>query len=152
MENLKMKNTKIETVALNPGTALALEMRRKAEELLEQAKKLELARGTQRDVTKQAKAATTPARPDGSYHVGDEGPTGELMQVVQRMLIEHPRTFRELKDMTGAGDNRIKGVLMRLQRESTVLVNLGTDARAIWFAPGPEAMKRLERVMKTRKR
>ena len=74
------------------------------------------------------------------------------MQVVHRMLVEHPRTFRELKDMTGAGDNRIKGVLMRLQREGTTLVNLGSDNRAIWFAPGPEALKRLQRVMKSRKR
>lgn len=161
MENLKMKHGKIEVVT--PGVALAMEMRRQAQQLLDQAKKLELPtrlpRGTRQDVAshaaealKHAEGATKHTRPDGSYHVGDEGPTPELLEAVTRLITEHPRTFQELRDLTGARDNRIKGVLMRMQRDGVTLANLGTEAKAIWFCPSPEALKRLERVMKSRKR
>ncbi len=82
-------------------------------------------------------------KPATEYHVGDDGPTGDLMTSVQRLLTERPMSFRELLDMTGARDNRVKGVIMRLQREGVDVVNLGTEQRALWFIPNPELLKRL---------
>lgn len=139
---------------VDPGTQLALEMRTKAQELLDTANKLEgstrLARGTA-DVTAEARAVSVTAGP-GVYRVGDEGPTPELMQAVRRMLVEHPMTFQEILDMTGARANRVKGVIMRLQREGTAVVNLGTEAKAIWFCPSPEVLKRLQKIRAARVR
>ncbi len=76
-------------------------------------------------------------------YVGDESSTAELMTTVQRLITERPSTFRELLDATGARDNRIKGVIMRLQRDGLDVVNLGNEARALWFIPNPELLKRL---------
>lgn len=84
-----------------------------------------------------------PARASTEYFVGDEGPTPDLMATVQRMITARPMTFQEIKGETGARDNRIKGVLMRLQREGVRVVNMGTELRALWFIPSDEALKRL---------
>ena len=133
---------------VDSGTQLALEMRTKAQELLDTAKRLEgprLARGTG-DVTAEARAASGAIASPGAYRVGDEGPTPELMQAVHRMLAEHPLTFQQILDMTGARANRVKGVIMRLQREGVPVVNIGTEAKAIWFCPSAEVLKRLQKI------
>ena len=106
-------------------------------------KRVRLARGTQRDL-KPANVIVKPAR--GPYYVGDEGPTEELMVVVRTALTERPMRFQELLDATGARDNRIKGVIMRLQREGKRVVNMGDDNKALWFAPTDEVLKRIMRV------
>lgn len=81
----------------------------------------------------------------GEFWVGDSSSTGELMHAVRGCLTAKPRTFQELLEAVGARDNRIKGVIMRLQREGTPLVNMGTENKAIWFIPGEEALARLRR-------
>ncbi len=85
----------------------------------------------------------------GPYYVGDAGPTPELMMAVLSLLGEKPSTFQEIKSATGAGDNRIKGVIMRAQREGVRVVNLGTDTKAIWFCPTEEVWKRMLKQRKS---
>jgi hypothetical protein len=104
-------------------------------------KKIALARGTE-DVTAIARKV---ARRPTEYFVGDEGPTPELYAAVDRMLRTRRMTFQELLDATGARANRIKGVLMRLQRDEVPLMNLGDERRAIWFIPDQGSMQRLAR-------
>lgn len=77
--------------------------------------------------------------------IGDEMPTPALMALVQTLITEKPHTFQELLEATGARDNRIKGVLMRLQREGAKLVNLGTQTKALWFIPNEDVMRRITR-------
>ncbi len=107
----------------------------------ELARKLRQVRGT-RDL--RAKGTTW-------SQVGDNGPTGELLEVVQRMITEHPMTFQELLDRTGARANRIKGVIMRLQRNGVKVVNMGTETKALWFAPSASVWQRLQLTLKARR-
>ena len=101
-------------------------------------KQLRLVRGT-RDLK---------ARSTTEYHVGDDGPTSELYDVVLRMLQERPMTLQALIDETGARANRLKGVVWRLQMNEKRVVNLGTDTKAIWFICSEEVATRLARVLK----
>jgi hypothetical protein len=78
--------------------------------------------------------------------VGDDGPTAELMETVKKLITERPMTFQDLLRETGARDNRIKGVLMRLQREGAKVVNLGTNSKALWFLPDEKVLVRLRRA------
>jgi hypothetical protein len=93
-------------------------------------KMMRFARGTQDNIGKIAKAKTDPRN-----WVGDNGPTGELLMVIRRMLTTKEYTFKELLAETGARDNRIKGVIMRLQRNGVNVVNNGTETRALWHIP-----------------
>lgn len=114
-------------------------------------KKVALARGTQR-----IQKTTTPVvvKPSGPYYVGDEGPTEQLMSVVQAMLTERPMRLTEILDATGARDNRVKGVLMRLQREGVRLVDVAPEgsAKALWFIPSDAVLTRLMRVKRATER
>ncbi len=94
--------------------------------------------------TRDLKKATN----GSEYRVGDEGPTGELYDVVHRMLLEKPHTLQALIDETGARANRLKGVVWRLQLNEKRVVNLGTDAKAIWFICNDEVAARLRRALK----
>lgn len=136
------------TRTLNNDSMLALTLREKAAELTRAADELvaktRLARGTRDNVKPLTRAS--------EYHVGNEGPTAELLEVVKTMLTGHARTFREILDATGAGDNRIKGVLMRMQREGVNLVNVGTDTRALWTIMSPEAYARIRAAMEAKRR
>jgi hypothetical protein len=105
-------------------------------------KKARLARGTERNIA-PPKAVVAPKR--GRYFVGDNGPTEELMLTVSAMLQERPWTFRDILEQTGARDNRIKGVIMRLQREGVKVVNLGEENKALWFIPDQRVLRRLSR-------
>lgn len=70
----------------------------------------------------------------GTVQPGDEGSTEELMSVIKQLLQGRALTFQELLE-TGARPNRIKSVIMRLQREGVRVVNLGSRYRALWFIP-----------------
>jgi len=101
-------------------------------------KKVQIARGTRGAVVK----------PSGPHYVGDEGPTEQLMSVVQALLRERPMRLVEIIDATGARDNRIKGVLMRLQREGVHLVDVAPEGtgKALWFIPSEAVLDRLLRA------
>ena len=133
----------------------------KEKDLVEQARQLRLqaealekaarlARGTQGPTRAWPAPSGWPAVPParGPYWVGDEGTTEELMAVMQKMLVVRPWRFVELLEATGARDNRIKGVLMRLQREGVRVVDVspGGTHKALWFIPSDAVLVRLQRV------
>lgn len=125
----------------------ARQLRMQAEAL---EKKVLQAKGTQ-EIHKAAPAytkATAYAEKLDQYFIGDDGPTEQLMAVVQQLLTEHPMTFQDLLATTGARDNRVKGVIMRLQREGVRVINIGLPMRAVWFIPNDEV---LERILKTKR-
>jgi hypothetical protein len=109
-----------------------------AQQAKELEKQLRLARGTKDTASTE-------------YRVGDEGPTPELMAVIKRMLEERPLTFQALLDETGARANRIKGCIMRLQREGVSVVNLGNEQKALWFIPDDAVLQRITRAQRKRK-
>lgn len=115
----------------------ARQLRLQAEEL---ERKVKLARGT-RDL-----------KPKDTNHVGDETSTAELVDAITRLLRVKPMTFQELLEATGARDNRIKGVLMRMQRVGMRLVNLGTEQKALWFLPSDEVFVRIMRAKRATQR
>lgn len=123
----------------------ARQLRLQAEELEKSARH---ARGTKRSVPPPhaGRVIVKPAR--GPHWVGDEGPTEQLMAAVQSLLLERPLRFVELLEATGARDNRIKGVIMRLQREGVRVVDVAPEGtgKALWFIPSDEVLNRLTRV------
>lgn len=123
----------------------ARQLRLQAEEL-EKSARARFARGTKLSVAPDAGRIV--AKPAPSPHwTGDEGPTEALMTSIQMLLIERPRRFVELLEATGARDNRIKGVIMRLQREGVNVVDIAPPGtgKALWFIPSIEAVARLAR-------
>jgi hypothetical protein len=108
--------------------------------------RVRLARGTQRIERPAGRVIVKPAR--GVYWVGDEGPTEQLMGVVKSMLEDRPWLFRDMLEATGARDNRIKGVIMRLQREGVRVVDVAPEGtgKALWFIPSDAVLERLTRV------
>ena len=120
---------------------LAEETKRLTDEAAELKQKLRIARGT-RDNVKMARAT--------EYFVGDEGPTPQLYDAVERMLRQRSMTFQELLDETGARANRIKGVLMRIQRDEKPLVNLGSDRKALWRIADPNMVRQLRMALRGR--
>lgn len=114
----------------------ARQLRLQAEELEKQAR---FARGTS-DVTAEVAL------------IGDEMPTGALLALVQTLITDKPLTFQELLEATGARDNRVKGVLMRLQREGVKVVNLGSQTKARWFIPDEAVLRRITRSRRNTQR
>lgn len=85
------------------------------------------------------------------YYVGDEGPTEQLMAAIKQMLMDRPCRFQEILEATGARDNRIKGVINRLQREGVRIVDVsppGTGRAALWFIPSDEVLDRIRRAQR----
>jgi hypothetical protein len=130
----------------------------KAVDLVEQARQLRI-QAEELEKTARHARGTRNRSPTGRFvagpkhsadWVGDEGTTEELMAVVQRMITERPRRFAELLEATGARDNRIKGVLMRLQREGVRVVDVAPEGtgKALWFIPSDEALTRIRRAAK----
>lgn len=76
--------------------------------------------------------------------------TPDLYQAIERYITEEPRTFRAIKAQFPVTDNRIKSVLIRLQRDGRGVANLGNSARAIWFIPSPEAIDRIAKLRRER--
>jgi hypothetical protein len=139
----------------------AVDLVEQARQLRIQAEQLEKAatraRGTKRSVPPASRAigdnlVVKPAR--GPNFTGDEGTTEELMAVIHRMLLERPWRFQELLEATGARDNRIKGVIMRLQREGARVVDVapGGTGKALWFIPSDQVMERLMRAKRATER
>lgn len=100
-----------------------------------------MAKGTQK-IRRNGNVLVKPSH--GPYWVGDDGTTEELMTTLLRMLQDRPCRFGELLEGTGARDNRIKGCMVRLQREGHGVVNIGDGARALWFAPSDDVLRRLK--------
>lgn len=119
----------------------ARQLRLQAEAL---EKKVQLARGT-RDLPRVAVAPK-----HGPFWVGDNGPTDELMTVVERLLRTRPLLLTEILEATGARDNRVKGVLMRMQRYGVRLIDVAPEGtgKALWFIPSDAVYERLMRVKK----
>jgi len=115
-------------------------------DLAQQAERLEeqlrIARGTQRIVKTIA-----PKTSRGAYsgREPDEVSTPELYEQIRKLVSDKPMRFRDIVEATQAGENRIKGVLVRLQREEGC-VNLGDTSRALWFIPDEKLLKRLGRA------
>jgi hypothetical protein len=134
----------------------ARQLRIQAEDL---EKKVQLARGTAR--IKRETAKTVPGRPQvivkpsrSPYWTGNEGTTRELMQMIERMLMERPWFYRDIVDATGAGENRIKGAITALQREGRRVVDVAPPGtgKALWFIPSDEVMMRIMRVKRATER
>lgn len=132
-------------------------MRNGKTDLVEQARQLRIqatalekmartAKGTQRGMMPWTKVLVQPKH--GVYFTGDEGTTEELLDVVQRMLTERPWRFSEMLEASGARDNRIKGVLMRLQREGVRVIDIAPEGsgKALWFIPSDAATARVVRA------
>ena len=122
----------------------ARQLRLQAEELEKTAK---LARGTRDTPTpRYGRPLVLPSH--SPYWTGDEGTTEELMEMIEKMLIERPWRFAELLEATGARDNRIKGVIMRMQREGVRVVDVAPEGtgKALWFIPSDDVLARLTRV------
>lgn len=135
-----MKKTTKKTDIVEMARQARLRAEEDAKAFAELEKRAKLARGT-RDVKPSGNVIVKPAR--GPYWVGDEGPTDELKTMIWRMLLDRPYRFREIVEATGAGENRIKGAIMALQREGKRVVNIGDPAKALWFAPTDEVLKRI---------
>lgn len=128
-------------------------------DLVEQARQLRIqaealektarhARGTAR-IRRPTAAHNVIVKPAfGPYYVGDEGPTEDLMAAITKMLQDRPCRFPEILEATGARDNRIKGVINRLQREGVRIVDVAPEGTrgALWFIPSDEVMSRIMRV------
>lgn len=136
---------------------------KKLVDLVEQARQLRLAtedlerkvlaaKGTQRNV--RARRPTLVGVKRSEYYVGDAGTTDDLTEIVKRMLMEKPMYFRDILIQTGARDNRVKGVITRLQREGYRVVDLSPEGslRALWFIPSREAVERIVHAPGTEKR
>lgn len=66
------------------------------------------------------------------WYIGDDGETAELKTLVCEILRVKAMTLRELELITGAGRNRISGVLVKLQVAGVPVENLGNRQRAVW--------------------
>ncbi len=121
----------------------ARQLRLQAEDLEKNAR---LARGTSRVRRPTNNVIVKPAR--GPYYVGDDGPTEALMTAITKMLQERPCRFPEILEATGARDNRIKGVINRLQREGVRIVDVSPEGTrgALWFIPSDEVLTRIMRA------
>lgn len=126
-------------------------LERQAEDL---EKKVLAARGTERirRPTAPGHPAVKPSR--GPHYVGDEGTTDDLTETVRVLLTERPMYFRDILEATGARDNRVKGVITRLQREGHRVVDIAPEGstRALWFIPSDEVLTRLTRVKRATER
>lgn len=105
-------------------------------ERLQQAITLEqnvrLARGTKRDI-QGITQPTAPAQPRPML-VTDVA-SSPLYAKVRELVTTRPLTLRELIEQTKAEENKVKVVLMRMQRDEIGLMNMGNRYRALWFIP-----------------
>lgn len=105
--------------------------------LLEQ--QLRTAKGTRRDLAGKAHAAVAAALPKPS--VADS----PLYEQIRQMVTAKPYTLRDLIAETKAEENKVKVVLLRMQRDEIGLTNLGSQYRALWFIPDAKLLERLKR-------
>ena len=119
-----MNRTKTATKITTESTANMTELVQRAEALeaaaLELATAMKAARGT-REIVRPAPADVA---------------TAELYERVRGALEDKPLTFRDLcttLQVDASGENRVKSVIVRLQRDGHSMVNLGNGSRAIWW-------------------
>lgn len=121
-------------------------------ELAIDAEKLEsqirLARGTREiEPMTLAEAESIPVavndKPSDQVRADGESSTRDVINQVRTMLEARPCTFRELKEACQVSDNRLKGVIVQLQRAEIGLLNLGSPARASWYVPSASTRKAL---------
>lgn len=75
----------------------------------------------------------TDFEPEWAWVIGDETPTAELSDAVEKMITRRPYTFAELTAATGARRGRLSGVLVKFQRDGRGIVNEnGTDRQYRW--------------------
>ena len=136
-----------------------MEKKKLSIDLVEQARQLRIQAEALEKTARHARGTARVRRPTpvhnvivkpafGPYYVGDEGPTEQLMAAITAMLQDRPCRFPEILEATGARDNRIKGVINRLQREGVRIVDVAPEGTrgALWFIPSAEVMPRLMRV------
>jgi len=136
-----MTNTK-RTPTLSDDTFTRLaELTERTAELAAQAAELRarialeqnvrLARGTKRDVK-----APTPGKgvPVVTPPVNDVASSPLYLQM-KEMLAKRPYTLQELIETTKAEANKVKVVIMRMQRDEIGLENMGNRFRALWYIP-----------------
>lgn len=118
------------------GRQLALEA-----ETLQQRIALEqnvrLARGTKRDMQ------ITPQLGVPVVRANDVASSPLYLNMLD-MLKARPYTLRELVDTTKAEDNKVKVVLMRMQRDEVGLENMGNQYRALWYIPSESFRERMQ--------
>jgi hypothetical protein len=147
-----MKNTtgKMSESIGSKGESQVSDLAQRAEALAAMARDLaeqvRLAKGTRpMPVVAPVAGTTRRARPDeGRYGLKGKDlaaampatePTERLYERVASALESKPMPFRELMSALGPdiNENRVKGILVRLQRDGRGVVNLGNGARAIWW-------------------
>lgn len=70
----------------------------------------------------------------------------ELYDRVRKMLTEEPMRLAQIVEATGLHENKIKVLITKMQREGIHIMNLGAANKALWFIPGPKALKRIEHM------
>ncbi len=75
-----------------------------------------------------------------------ETEAAKLYNRVRTLVTERPMRFQEIMAAVGlpvAEENRVKGTIVRMQRERVGLVNLGDQRKALWFIPSEDLIKKL---------
>jgi hypothetical protein len=68
------------------------------------------------------------------WRIGDDTPSKDLRDLIERLISGHKMTTAQLTTITGARMSRVNGALVDLQRDPSVpIYNLGTDFRAEWL-------------------
>jgi hypothetical protein len=126
-----MPKTNGSTHTIEQLAATVVQLADHTRHLAEQTAKLEadlkLARGTREIVTKPST--------EYSSREPDDVSTSALYERVLKMITGRPMTYRAILDETQAQENRIRGIMVRLQRDGHGVVNLGNGRRAIYFVP-----------------
>lgn len=136
---------------LNPSMTIEdkiTELANRTAELTKQTEALQVqfraARGTQRDMQPMhlgpvpSLVEVQPSEP-----IVREPAQAELYYQIKELITKQPMRFLEIKEQTGAEDNQIKSVMIRLQRDGHGVVNLGNQYKAIWFIPNAALLAKL---------
>lgn len=124
--------------AVDEVTAIADELRDLAEQAMALEQRLRAVRGT-REI-QRVQSVTAPNR-------APRQPVDMEMHFrIRKMLESEPMRLTQLVEATGLHENKIKVHITKFQREGVHIVNLGAANKALWFIPGPKALKRLEQV------
>jgi hypothetical protein len=75
-------------------------------------------------------------------------PHNALFDQIEGLLRARPMILQDIIKTTGAETNKVKVVLLKMQREQIGIVNLGNQFRALWFIPDTEAVAKLVRLAK----
>jgi hypothetical protein len=79
----------------------------------------------------------TTSSPRYTWAVGDDAPVDVLAGAVERALRERPMTRAEIRDVTGARDNRVGGAIRNVSRRARLVMLGGEGDRARYFVMPP---------------